>query len=224
MSSIRFLRMFPLLLLTACQSLPSDVEPPPECVLVEPTIVTESCECLVSKPVSITPSPCLAEPSVASTLAPLSTATDKPTTIVDLLVIGRVENVWVLPNKIKYKARIDTGAGLSSLHAVELLEFERDGKPWVKFSLADSSDTPTYFERPVKRYISIKRISAEPQRRPVVSMGIMLGSIEEPIDMTLADRTGYLYPVLIGRNFLRDQAIVDVSKKFSVKAPTNKPN
>lgn len=132
----------------------------------------------------------------------------------ELLLIGRVENVFLLPDKLKFKARIDTGAGLSSLHAVDMVEFERDGKSWIRFSVPASETETIEYERPVKRYLSIKQHSGTPQRRPVVSMSIVLGSVEEQLDFTLTDRDGYLYRILIGRNFLRDTAIVDVSRKF----------
>lgn len=132
----------------------------------------------------------------------------------ELLVIGRVENVWLLPDKIKFKARIDTGAGLSSMHAIDLVEFERDGKRWVRFSVPASATKMIQYEQPVKRYVSIKQHTGTPQRRPIVTMSILLGSVEERVDFTLTNRKDYLYRILIGRNFLRDTAIVDVSRKF----------
>lgn len=141
-------------------------------------------------------------------------------TIDDRLLIGRVENVY-LPDKLKFKARIDTGAGLSSIHALDVTEFERDGKGWVRFAVPKRGGEKIYFEQPVKRYINIKQLSGEPQRRPIVIMSIVLGSLEEQIEVTLSDRTGYLYEVLIGRNFLRDRAVVDVSKKFTAPLPAN---
>lgn len=132
----------------------------------------------------------------------------------ELLIIGRVENVWLLPDQLKFKARIDTGAGLSSMHAADLIEFERDGKRWVRFSVPASDTETMQYERPVKRYVSIKQHTGKPQRRPIVSMSIRLGNLEERVDFTLTNRKDYLYRILIGRNFLRDTAVVDVSRKF----------
>jgi len=139
----------------------------------------------------------------------------RPTRINDLVVLGRLEKVSLKPENLVLSARIDTGAGLSSLNALELTNFERDGKPWVRFGLLDPKTKKlVYFERAVKRHVNIKQIGAEPMRRPVILMNVVLGTIDEQLEMTLADRSGYIYQVLIGRNFLRDQAVVDVSKKF----------
>ncbi len=135
----------------------------------------------------------------------------------DLLLIGRVERIYLMSEKQLLKARIDTGAGISSLHAIDLVEFDRDGKPWVRFDIPLPGQQSVTVERAVRRVVEIKQQSGKPQRRPVVTMSLQLGPIEEQVEMTLADRTGYLYPILIGRNFLRDRAIVDVSKKYVVK-------
>ena len=72
-------------------------------------------------------------------------------------------------------------------------------------------------ERPIKRLVEIKQLAGESQRRPIVIMSLRLGSIEEQVEMTLSDRTDFVYPILIGRNFLRDRAIVDVSRKYVIK-------
>lgn len=142
----------------------------------------------------------------------------RPTRINDFVVLGRLEKVNLKPEKLVLSARIDTGAGLSSLNAQELTNFERDGKAWVRFGLLDPKTKQlVYFERAIKRHVNIKQIGTEPMRRPVILMNVVLGTIDEQLEMTLADRSGYVYQVLIGRNFLRDQAVVDVSKKFTTK-------
>ena len=143
----------------------------------------------------------------------------------DLLLVGRVENAFLKldgsntdgPNagELKLKARIDTGAGISSLNAQDLMEFERDGKPWVRFAVLEpETGKPMMFERKVKDYGTIKQLDGAPQKRPVVNMTIRLGDLTEHLDVNLSDRTGYLYQLLIGRNFLRDHVVVDVSRKF----------
>jgi len=135
-------------------------------------------------------------------------------------IIGRVENVF-LPlddgsdTELKLKSRIDTGAGLTSMNAQELKEFERDGKTWVRFAVFEpKTDEPVFFERPVNHYVEIKQQGGKTQRRPVVSMSLKVGAIEEYMDVNLSDRSSYVYQVLIGRNFLRDRAVVDVSRRF----------
>jgi len=67
------------------------------------------------------------------------------------------------------------------------------------------------------RTASIKRHGAEDMKRPVVKLKIMLGNIEMERQFTLADRSKYTFPVLIGRNVLSGKYLVDVNRKFSTK-------
>lgn len=132
-------------------------------------------------------------------------------------VIGKVENVRLIPPNVVLKARIDTGAKTTSIDAREITPFERDGKQWVRFVIMDGKNKPHLIEKKVLRTVSIKRHGAESQVRYVVKMRIILGEVSQLICVTINDRDAYQYPVLIGRNFLRDSCIVDVTKKYQYK-------
>ncbi|GEM_PF-1019935 len=174
-------------------------------------IPVQVCECPDSVEV-ITPQQCSPAPPAIITRAQCDAKFPN-----DLLVIGRVEKIYLLSEKKLLKARIDTGAGISSLHAVDIKAFDRDGKPWVRFRIPMTASELITVERPIKRLVEIKQLAGESQRRPIVIMSLRLGSIEEQVEMTLSDRTDFVYPILIGRNFLRDRAIVDVSRKYVIK-------
>lgn len=134
----------------------------------------------------------------------------------NLLIIGSVEHVSIDATGVRARARIDTGAKTSSIHAENVVEFERDGKTWVRFNFdAEEEQEPIVLERRVARRVLIKRHGFDSQRRYVVKLGISIGEIEEVIQVTLSDRSDFEFPVLIGRNFLTDNAIVDVSKQFT---------
>lgn len=131
------------------------------------------------------------------------------------LVFGRLERVEVRGLEGGLKARVDTGATTSSLHAQNVTEFERDGERWVRFETFDRDDKPVELEAPVARYIRIRQASSEElDRRPVVKLPIRLGRIEESTEFSLTDRDDMLYPMLLGRSFFMDIAVVDVSRKF----------
>jgi len=49
-------------------------------------------------------------------------------------------------------------------------------------------------------------------KRPVASLTVRLGKMTEVAEFTLNDRTQMTYPILLGREFLRDVAVVDVAK------------
>ena len=134
-------------------------------------------------------------------------------------IIGELEHVTLIANELRLQARIDTGAQTSSLGIDSQLAFERDGKKWLRFSIKHAdSEMPIEFERPVVRTATVKRHGAEAMERPVVKMKVRLGSIELLREFTLADRSTYKFPVLIGRNVLLGKYLVDVNRKFTTLA------
>ncbi|MFK7914827.1 MAG: ATP-dependent zinc protease [Pseudomonadales bacterium] len=140
----------------------------------------------------------------------------------DRMVVGELEYVWLEPPGISLTARIDTGAESSSVNAQNLVEFERDGDDWVRFEWALQGKT-TSIERPIKRYVRVVQ-QADPDgtRRPVVSLRLRIGDIEDDFDFSLADRSHLDHQMILGRNFLTDVAVVDVGRKFVQPAITSK--
>jgi outer membrane murein-binding lipoprotein Lpp len=137
----------------------------------------------------------------------------------DKLVFGRNERVIVEPPGAILVAGIDTGADSSSLHAEDLVEFERDGSRWVRFTITTENGGAT-LERPIKRFARVVQ-QADPKgsRRPVVELLVRLGDARESVEFTLADRSHMSNEILLGRNFLTDLAVVDVGKEFLQPPP-----
>lgn len=135
-------------------------------------------------------------------------------------LLGRSE--WVgLPSLGTYlKARVDSGANTSSLSAAEITPFERDGEDWVRFKLALNDDDVAvesqrdeWVEAPIVRRVRILQASGE-ESRPVISLLMTLGPIRENVEFTLNDRSHLEYPVLLGRRFLMDIAVIDVADTY----------
>lgn len=143
----------------------------------------------------------------------------------DKQVVGESEWVWLAPPGTFVEARIDSGATTSSLSAVDLVRFERDGKKWARFKVFhQDSNLEEEVEAPIVRYVLIRQASAEDtERRPVVEMNVRLGKIKSRAEFTLTDRSQMEYPVLLGREFLRDVAVVDVSKNFIHSKSSTRP-
>ena len=135
----------------------------------------------------------------------------------DLVIIGAVERVALPEQNISLNARIDTGATTTSINAQDIKPFERDGKKWVRFDIHNESQKLVTLEKPISRVVNIKRHGAEDQDRYAVKVRLKLGEISLLTEVTLADRAKFTYPLLIGRNFLQDMAIVDVSKEHTAK-------
>ena len=131
------------------------------------------------------------------------------------LILGEEEWVYVPGLEESFKARVDTGATTSSISAIDIVPFERDGKDWVKFKIEHDGIKSQEVSLPVERWVKIKQSSAEgTQRRAVIVANIQIGDLKDKTEFTLADRTHLTYPLLLGRSFFRDVAVVDVSKKY----------
>ncbi|MBL1416566.1 MAG: ATP-dependent zinc protease [Moritella sp.] len=133
------------------------------------------------------------------------------------IILGQEEWVWFEELQTNFKSRVDTGATTSSLNATEIVKFERDGKDWVKFNLSHKDDNAVFpMEAAVVRTIKIRQTNAaEALRRYVVSLPIELGDINTETEFTLADRSRMIFPILLGRTFLKDIAIVDVAQEYT---------
>lgn len=144
--------------------------------------------------------------------------------------LGFVE--WVVMNDtgLRLKARLDTGAKTSSLHAVNVEEFKQDDQKWVKFQIPladhtiqsadedsniDHEEIILELERPVERTVLIKRKGAPSQRRYVVMMDFCIAGTSHETQFSLTDRGNFSYPVLLGRRFMRDDNIlIDSADSF----------
>jgi len=141
------------------------------------------------------------------------------TAALDKAVVGGREKVLLTDLGVTLDARIDTGATTSSLDARDIESFERDGENWVRFKLYDPDmDEMVELERKRARRVRITQSNTEEsESRPVVEMRMTLGSLTQPAEFTLSDRSHLTNPILIGRNVLRDMMIVDVGLEFTLK-------
>lgn len=126
-------------------------------------------------------------------------------------VAGWTERVRLLPSGIELEAKLDSGAENSSLHVERQRFFRRDGERWVRFTVEGESGRRVAFERKLVRKAAIRRHSGRSDVRPVVSLAICLGSVAKRVEVNLVDRSGFDYPLLIGRSFLAGAYLVDTS-------------
>ena len=125
-------------------------------------------------------------------------------------IIGWIETVKFLPENFQLSAKIDTGADNSSLNVTDLKEYLNGEKEWIRFTIPLGEDQSIVLERPIKRYVRIKRKGASSLKRPVVHFDLCIGTLfKHDVPVNLADRSGFKYPMLIGRSFLKGSAIVD---------------
>ena len=147
---------------------------------------------------------------------PPGVAADAPPTKA-LQVAGWIENVSIFPGDLKIKAKLDTGARNSSLNAKNMEEFERDGDKWVRFKLKNWKGRTENFEARVIRTATIKQHETESIQRPVIRLGICLGNIYKEVEVNLQDRSKFNYQMLIGRSYLKNSFLVDVSTTYTLE-------
>lgn len=130
----------------------------------------------------------------------------------DKIVIGRVEWVELPDLKLKIRARIDTGAKTTSIHASRVEEIQRDGEMWVKFFTSDGQGKEVEVTRKVESMQKVANPTGPTTRRYVVRERIRLGKVEREISLNLNDRDKMAYKFLVGRNFLLGHFTVDVAR------------
>jgi len=124
----------------------------------------------------------------------------------DKIMLGRTEEVLLLPWGVKLPARIDTGSGYCSLDAREL----KIDNGVAEFKLPDLYGG-LQLRLPVIRWRNIRSTNSR-GRRAVVQIEIRLGPKLLHVEANLEDRSRVKNPLLIGRNALRHGFVVDPSK------------
>ncbi|KAB7622808.1 ATP-dependent zinc protease [Alkalilimnicola sp. S0819] len=146
--------------------------------------------------------------------APVQAGGDTPS---QRVVLGWVEYLHVGSTGWRIKAKLDSGANTASMHAENIERFERDGAPWVRFTVDlenHGKEKRQVFERPLARDVLIKNHAGPSDRRPVVEMDFCLGGETHTAEFSLVDRSRFIYPVLLGRRFLADVALIDPGNEF----------
>lgn len=136
----------------------------------------------------------------------------------ELLVFGWRE--WVALPELKVeriKAKIDTGARTSALHATNLHSFHRKGAPWARFDvqLLQQRSTPTVrCEAPVIDHREVRNSGGQIEHRVVVETLMAIGGDEWPIELTLTNRRDMRFRMLLGRTALRGRGIVNPGRSY----------
>jgi len=115
------------------------------------------------------------------------------------------------------KAKVDTGAKTSALHAYYVERFERDGAPWVKFGvhpLQASLGLAIECEAPVKDVRRVTDSGGHAEMRPVIETALAIDGQVSVIELTLTDRETMMFRMLLGRSALRRRFVVDSGKSF----------
>ncbi|MFP4362989.1 MAG: 30S ribosomal protein S6--L-glutamate ligase [Spirochaetia bacterium] len=117
------------------------------------------------------------------------------------------------------KARIDSGAKTSSIHAVNIQAFERNGAEWVSFEvhpLQNNRKTVIRHEAKVIDVREVKNTSGIPEKRYVIRELMKLGEDSWEIELTLANRDAMGFRMLLGREAMIEKVLIDPSGKMNL--------
>jgi hypothetical protein len=119
------------------------------------------------------------------------------------------------------RAKIDTGARTSALHAVDHEYFKLDGVRWVRFSVpASAGGRLRRIEAPIADERDIRNTSGVAERRIIIETTVLLGRHHWHIEASLANREKMEFDLILGRTALRKRRVlVDPGKSFIAGKP-----
>lgn len=115
------------------------------------------------------------------------------------------------------KAKVDTGARTSALHAFHLEPCWRQGRQWVCFALhplQHRSDVVVQCEARVIEEREVSDSGGHRERRYVIVTPVWVDGHTWPIELTLTNRETMLFRMLLGRTALAGRALVDPRRSF----------
>lgn len=115
------------------------------------------------------------------------------------------------------KAKVDTGARTSCLHAFYVEPFERRGSSWVRFGIHPNqgeNETVIHCEAPVKDMRTVRDSGGHEETRYVIETSIKVGDQTQLAEVTLTDRDLMKFRVLLGRTAIRKSYLVDPGRSY----------
>ena len=137
-----------------------------------------------------------------------------------LAVLGWRE--WVdLPELglMHIKAKVDTGARTSALHAFEVRQFDIDGRRRVEFKMHPrqrDTDRVVVCEADVIDERIVRDSGGHMEKRWVIETPVTIGDATWSIEVTLTARDDMLFRMLLGRTAIRRRAVVDPARSYLV--------
>ncbi len=128
----------------------------------------------------------------------------------------------------RLKAKLDTGARTSSLHVESFTSLETlpDGTELAEVTIATDRRRP---ERTITARVAVVgrvRVTdsgGHPEVRPVIETEMVLGPVRKRIRVTLTDRSGMLFRMILGRKALEGDFVVDTARKYLLRRSRSSP-
>ena len=135
---------------------------------------------------------------------------------------GYLEPIYLADGQLELHAKLDTGAKTASLYATNIKIYTHGKQKWVRFTITKTKTSSAIsIQRPLLKLSKIKMRALSKGHadiRPVVSMTICLGNKLKKVSVNLANREGFNYPLLLGRDAIIEfNGIINPAKSFTKK-------
>ncbi|MBU1191134.1 MAG: ATP-dependent zinc protease [Gammaproteobacteria bacterium] len=123
------------------------------------------------------------------------------------------------------KAKVDTGARTSTLHAFRMETFERNGQTRVRFAIhpfQKRTDVVVECEADVVDQREVTDSGGHKELRYVIRTPVHLAGRDIPVEITLTDRDTMKFRMLLGRTSLREGFVVDPAGSYMTGKPQRK--
>jgi len=120
------------------------------------------------------------------------------------------------------KAKVDTGARSSSLHAFDMERFVEDGTEMIRFSLHPAQRRPiptVQAVAPVAAHRLVRNPGGREELRPVIVATVRIGDLSWPVELNLTRRDTMGFRMLLGRQAVRRRFVVDPGRSFLTGRP-----
>ena len=117
----------------------------------------------------------------------------------------------------RIKAKIDTGARSSALHASNIERFRRNGESMVRFEVCPNQHSRAgvvTVEAPLLEMRSVRSSNGKSQVRPVIRTPVILGDRQWKLELTLTNRDAMGFRMLLGRQALRKRFLIDPGRSY----------